>query len=135
MSTVLWSSPAGYADRHLDDDFKAARWSGDQLAIDRIVASSEAGNHLAKAYLSILYKRDYAMIRADRIKAEVYATEALPWLEESAGRGDMFALYNLGMCYADGRGVNKCETTALKFIKLAADQGHSGAQYELGDRY
>jgi hypothetical protein len=40
--------------------------------------------------------------------------------------------YKLGMQYLQGKGVEKCEITAKKFFSAAAQQGHTGSQYQLG---
>ena len=37
--------------------------------------------------------------------------------------------------YAGGRGVPQNETEAVRWFRLAADQGHAGAQYNLGVSY
>lgn len=39
------------------------------------------------------------------------------------------------MCCADGTGVAKNEQEAVRYLKEAADQGHSLAQYYLGLSY
>ena len=39
---------------------------------------------------------------------------------------------NLGVMYANGRGVLKDEAEAVRWYRLAAEQGHAGAQYNLG---
>lgn len=40
--------------------------------------------------------------------------------------------YELGMQYLEGKGVEKCEFTAKKHFSAAAQQGHTGSQYQLG---
>jgi TPR repeat protein len=37
--------------------------------------------------------------------------------------------------YGDGEGVRQDHTKAMKWYRLAADQGHAGAQYNLGMKY
>jgi len=52
-----------------------------------------------------------------------------------AERGDVVAQYNLGMMYADGRGVAQDDAQALTWFRKAADQGNAGAQDKLGFMY
>ncbi|MBC8002791.1 MAG: sel1 repeat family protein [Opitutaceae bacterium] len=49
-----------------------------------------------------------------------------------ADQGDAVAQINLGICYATGRGVDKDDQEALKWIRKAAEQNHAGAQNNLG---
>ena len=42
---------------------------------------------------------------------------------------------NLGVMYADGRGVPEDDAEAVRWYRLAADQGQSGAQLNLGVMY
>ena len=39
----------------------------------------------------------------------------------------------LGWCYQNGTGVVKDEVEAVKYYKMAADQGYANAQYNLGE--
>ena len=43
--------------------------------------------------------------------------------------------YNLGVMHAKGQGVPKDGEEAVKWYRLAADQGHAQAQYNLGGMY
>ena len=62
-------------------------------------------------------------------------------LEASYKRGNVHAAYVLGIMY--GRGSNRPfvndippdDKTAVKWLRLAAEQGHADAQFELGKRY
>jgi TPR repeat protein len=45
------------------------------------------------------------------------------------------ALLNLGLSYSKGRGVEKCEATALSFWQKAADLGVALAQRRIGNAY
>ena len=42
---------------------------------------------------------------------------------------------SLGFKYADGEGVLKDDAEAVRWFRLAADQGHAGAQLNLGFKY
>ena len=61
-----------------------------------------------------------------------------PDLEEtraSAEQGNPIAQYNLGLMYANGRGVPRNDAEAERWYRLAAYQGHADAQYSLGTLY
>ena len=41
----------------------------------------------------------------------------------------------VGVCYQYGTGVVKDEVEAVKYYKMAADQGNANAQYNLGETW
>jgi TPR repeat protein len=49
--------------------------------------------------------------------------------------GDAISQYNLGVCYADGKGVAKDYVEAVKWFRKAAEQNFAPAQLALGGRY
>lgn len=49
----------------------------------------------------------------------------------AASKGDLSAQYNLGLIYAEGRGVVRNPEAAMEWWRLAADRGHAGAQHNL----
>ena len=53
-------------------------------------------------------------------------------VKEVAATGDLTALYNLGVAYLNGIGVNRDLRTAYDAFSKAANSGHSRAQYNLG---
>lgn len=63
----------------------------------------------------------------DRTRAE--------WLRMAAESGDPNTQYNLGLMYANGRGVGQDYAEAAKWFRKAADQGHAAAQFNLGGLY
>ncbi len=52
-------------------------------------------------------------------------------LVQSAEAGDLQAQYELGWCYAEGRGVETDAETARMWIRKAADGGFAKAEYDL----
>lgn len=50
---------------------------------------------------------------------------------EVAEKGNAEAQYNLGLCYARGDGVPRDFAEAVKWYRKAAEQNHTGAQYNL----
>ena len=53
-----------------------------------------------------------------------FATALREWTP-LAKQGDAFAQFNLGLMYDNGQGVPQDYKTAVKWYKLAAEQGHS----------
>jgi TPR repeat protein len=49
--------------------------------------------------------------------------------------GDASAQYQVGVCYATGKGVQKDDTEAMQWYREAAEQGHAAAQYNVGSCY
>ena len=56
----------------------------------------------------------------------------MKWYRKAAEQGHTEAQFNLGVCYASGRGVTKNEAEAVKWYRKSADQGFANAQYNLG---
>ena len=54
---------------------------------------------------------------------------------EKATQGEAWAQFNLGIMYANGRGVPENDAEAVKWFRKAADQGFAIAQYNLGLMY
>lgn len=57
---------------------------------------------------------------------------AVKFWEKAAGKDVLDACCRLGECFAEGNGVPRDGYVAAKFFKMAADKGHSYAQYSLG---
>ena len=56
-------------------------------------------------------------------------------LKKAAEQGYADAQCNLGICYANGNGVEKNFSEAVKWYRKAAEQGYAQAQYNLGNCY
>ena len=56
-------------------------------------------------------------------------------LRSAAEQGVARAQYNLGLMYANGRGVPEDDAEAVRWWRLAAEQGYAAAQNNLGDMY
>lgn len=52
-----------------------------------------------------------------------------------AAKGDTVAMCLIALMYQYGEGVPKNDKEVIKWLRLASDQGDSGAQYELGNMY
>ena len=61
--------------------------------------------------------------------------QAMQWFRKAAGQGNATAQFNLGVMYANGRGVPQDYVEALIWYRLAADHGDAAAQNNLGEMY
>jgi TPR repeat protein len=57
------------------------------------------------------------------------------WFRKAAEQGHAHAQYNLGVTYAEGKGIAQDYVAAVKWWRLAAEQGDSHAQFNLGLTY
>ena len=62
-------------------------------------------------------------------------TEAFKYCKKAAEQGEVHAQYNLGIMYANGRGVKQDLFNAKEWYQKAADQGYAKAQCYLGVMY
>lgn len=72
---------------------------------------------------------------ADAAFEEGRLTEGARLLKILAGRRHTDALFRLGQCYAQGRGVVRNMPEAVSWIRRAAELGHTDAQHSLGQIY
>ncbi len=66
------------------------------------------------------------------------SSEAVKWYRKAADQGHRGGQYGLGYCYIHFEGVESTANTmkeGLRLLELAAEQGSSNAQYELGRYY
>lgn len=61
-------------------------------------------------------------------EAEDPDREAAVWLFQAASRGHADAEYGLGLLFLAGKGVVQDNAEAMKWIRRAADHGHTGAR-------
>lgn len=54
------------------------------------------------------------------------------WYLQAAEGGYLRAMYNVSLCYSVGEGLPLNHRQARKWMKRAADRGHSKAQFEHG---
>jgi len=56
---------------------------------------------------------------------------AVKWYQRAAKQGDASAQYNLGLMYANGRGVKQSDAEAVRLFRLTAKQGDAFAKRHL----
>ncbi|MEI7728152.1 MAG: hypothetical protein WCO56_01180 [Verrucomicrobiota bacterium] len=61
------------------------------------------------------------------------AVEAAAWYSKAAELGHAAAMYWLGLCYNNGKGVKQDKAEGYKWTILAAEQGDEDAKTELND--
>jgi hypothetical protein len=64
----------------------------------------------------------------ERRAAQQACAEAADWCRRAADQGDTTAQYNLGVCYAEGKGVPPDPVEAHKWLHLASSQGMGKAR-------
>lgn len=63
------------------------------------------------------------------------AQKAIDWYNNAAEKKYAEALYYLGVCYENGKGLHKDSNKAFELYTQAAEQGYADAQYKLGMAY
>jgi TPR repeat protein len=98
--------------------------SGDKdLSIDERIKAAENGDVGAQLNLALMYG-----LRNDNVTAA-------KWYRKAAELGDAKAQFELGRCYAKGKGVSKSMEEAAAWYRKASDQGLAVAQWSLGSCY
>jgi TPR repeat protein len=71
------------------------------------------------------------------IKGEISKSisKAIEWSERAAEHGYAKAHFNLGVCFADGIGVQQDYRKAVEWYEKAANKGYVSAQFNLGNLY
>ncbi len=122
-SSHAWSAYFGYGyvgyyDKNGKRDVRLVRFSSDGLArevAEAIEANCRSGADGLKAYL------------------QEHADERIDVWRAAAVVGQPGAQWLLGMCYLIGVGVTQVDDQAVAWCRKAAEQGHAGAQYTLGE--
>eukprot|EP01032_Pedospumella_encystans_P008191 gene8191-9750_t len=110
----------------LDELYTLARWNSERSAGNEILLAASNGNHLAEAYLSVLYFNGCASFDSNKAEANRLAACALPWLQSEMLKRNPYAIFHVASCYFDGRGVMQnileAETIARRYMKLGHDE-------------
>jgi hypothetical protein len=94
--------------------------------------TAEAGDKLAQHGLGFLYETRKGIPKMSEAKANAMAVQ---WYREAVKQGVVAAQTNLGLMYAEGRGVKQDFAEAEKLWRQAADANHPMAQFNLGLLY
>jgi len=60
---------------------------------------------------------------------------AMKLYQSAAAGGVPYAMFNLGVMYFDGKGVERSYINAMKWYTMASEKGYAQAQYALGTMY
>ncbi len=85
--------------------------------------------------LRIFYFLALATVMMCNVAIAQISNEYIEKWREEAEQGDARAQYNLGVAYANGKGVAEDKREAVRWYRLAAEQGEAIAQYSLGVAY
>ncbi len=69
---------------------------------------------------------------SDKDAAWAPKPEDIPQLMDEADAGNAVSQYNLGLCYANGNGVEVDLDETVRWLRKAAEQGLPEAQFNLG---
>ena len=72
------------------------------------------------------------MAKSEQETAWAPKPDDIPQLKRDAEAGDAIAQYNLGLCYANGNGVEVDLAETVRWLRKAAEQGLPQAQFNLG---
>jgi TPR repeat protein len=99
-------------------------YAGDRQGAEQLfLQAAERGDAEAQyAYGYLLYEEGYLPLEADK-----YFAKVLKWWTRAAEQGHTEAQFMAGTFYQLGLGTPFNEPEALKWLKLAAFQGHQGA--------
>ena len=109
---------------------------GDLNAWQQVKDLADCGDNIAKIYVMEAYVEGKGQLSSNRMIAKNIAVALLPWLRYEAYRGSsLHALHGLGVCHEHGLGVAVDEKAAVMWYRVAADQGHPRAQFNLANCY
>ena len=100
----------------------------DRVALAELRARAEKGDARAQSKLGEVFL-------FGKLGATINEAEAVKWFRKAAEQNEVAAQYNLGCCYAEGRGVATNYVKALKWFRKAAEQNYAPAQRNLGVCY
>jgi len=95
------------------------------LAFECTARASELGSAIAQAFWAREYRNGNSLFPRS-------LEESLRLARLSAGKGNADGQFWMGVAYFDGEGVPQNFNEALKWFRLAAEQGHEAAREMLG---
>lgn len=104
-----------------------------------LLKNAEAGDAKAQYNLGLAFyngvKGPPVEVRPGIRRSKIILTQntslATDWFRKSAAQGYSEAQFMLGKCYLAGNGVEKNKEEAMKWLKVATDQGNKEAEAEL----
>lgn len=105
------------------DGAAALRWSR---------AAAEAGEPVAE-YLMGSFYREGPALAGGLPKADPF--KAFEWFDAAASKGNLKAMHNLAIAYAEGIGTDKDEKKAAEWFSRAAERGYVDSAFDLAVLY
>jgi TPR repeat protein len=126
-----------------------------QDTLGRMMALADSGDPEAQTLLALAYLRGqygaaaddnaamrWALVAAQQgdpmaqyligaLTAKDNQAQAFSWFEQAALRGNLKAMHNLAIAYAEGRGVTEDDKSAAAWFNRAAMQGYVDSQFDL----
>jgi hypothetical protein len=105
-------------------------YNGQGIPVDHAAAlkgfrvAAESGHPQAQAMLGCMYAQGQGVGKAD-------LKEAAAWYRKSAEQGLDVAQYTFGLFCLNGTGVPRNKDEGIRWLKAAAEQGHTDAQRKL----
>jgi TPR repeat protein len=132
---LLWAVSAFFAGSAAADYKKglaAYNKSDFATAYSEWLTSAKTGDKLAQHGLGFLFELRKGIPEMPEAKS---LTQAVEWYQAASNQGVAAAQTNLGLMYAQGRGVKQNYDEARKLWEQAAVSGHPMAQFNLGLLY
>jgi AcrR family transcriptional regulator len=124
-------------------------------ALSRVTALADSGDARAQTVLALAYLRGQMGVTTDDVAARRWslaaaeqgepvaqymvatlmskedAARAFSWFEQAALRGNIKAMHNLAIAYAEGQGTAEDDRRAAAWFNRAANQGYVDSQFDL----
>jgi localization factor PodJL len=123
--------------------------------LSRVTALADSGDARAQTLLALAYLRGQMGVASDGVAARRWslaaaeqgepvaqymigtlmskqdAAKAFSWFEQAALRGNIKAMHNLAIAYAEGQGTAEDDRRAAAWFNRAANQGYVDSQFDL----
>ena len=96
------------------------------------IAADKTETNTKSAQINKIIEAEEYFEKANSLMRDEKYPEALKWFRKAAELGHPKAQYNLGVCYANGIGVQKDMKEAVRWFRKAAEQGIAEAQFSVG---
>ncbi|KOM39792.1 hypothetical protein LR48_Vigan03g317400 [Vigna angularis] len=103
-----------------------------EQAVKWLYKASVCGNVRAQYQLALWLHRGGGRVCSNMKEAVGSLLLQAKWYMKAAEGGYVRAMYNISLCLSIGEGLSRNHQLARKWMKRAADRGHSKAQFEHG---
>ena len=102
-----------------------------------VLNNAEAGQHGTNSSSQLSDQSSYEPEKAYYLDLQTITDDPgeAERLRKSADQGNALAQNNLGVMYAEGKGVSRNDTEAVKWFRKSAEQGNSAGESNLGEMY